>query len=546
MKEVTVEAEGHHGGAAQGGGGRSGSTTSGSSRPDLQNSAMKILRARDGYNNSNNTNNNNGSSYEEVGEKPSRFEVFGWYLYEFCFYFVQTVVVPILFPLIISQLQHLPTNSLQQWNKNHQDLHCSQKELHLYIKLTSKTIGGSSYSALEWTSIGWATGLALAVPILGFLSFHLDGHFPKLITAAATGLGVFFCLPAGFFKSTAIFIPYIIGIVAASTVASAAHTQHLGLMIRAFTGPSLKRSQFSIRQGVSSWLNLYGTAAGCLGAALISAFIYHMIGELKITERDIMSLWVVSIFSGLIWLVGILHIFTALDRTSDSISFSSKFHPFSIFKYPHAIGGLAGVFLSSFTTMSIFTGGVLFIVGELCIKPLHLLLFWLTYFLFPLVSLPLLQPMQHLIKMNSVKLQIVGFLLSLFASGFGFYFGHSHWKWGHLVVFGAIQSTAAGILHAFGRVLVLDCAPSGKEGAFSIWYAWMRAAGLCVGFTVGSVAPGHIRTSFGAAFCTAIVAIVVLLFGNISDIGGAAAAGHVKDDLDRGSPVPDTKESSRV
>ena len=421
-----------------------------------------------------------------------------------------------------------------------------------YIKLTNdhtiRTSGGSTYSSLEWTSIAWATGLALSVPILGFISFHLDGHFPKLITAAATGVGVLFCLPAGFFKVTAIFIPYIVGIVAASTVASAAHTQHLGLMIRGFTGPTLKRSQFSIRQGVSSWLSLYATAAGCLGSALISAFTYHMIRELKDNERDVMSLWVVSIFSGLIWLVGILHVFTASNRTTDSISFSSKFHPFSIFKYPHAIGGLAAVFLSSFTTMSIFTGGVLFIVGQLCIKPLHLLFFWLTYFLFPLVTLPLLQAMQHLIKMNSVKLQIVGFLLSLFASGFGFYFGHNHWKWGHLVVFGAIQSTATGILHAFGRVLVLDCAPSGKEGAFSIWYAWMRAAGLCVGFTVGSVAPGHIRTSFGAAFCTAIVAIVVLLFGNISDVGGASAAGHVRDDGDRSTPVPglDSKETSHV
>lgn len=95
---------------------------------------------------------------------------------------------------------------------------------------------------------------------------------------------------------------------------------------------------------------------------------------------------------------------------------------------------------------------------------------------------------------------------------------------------------------------MLDCAPSGKEGAFSIWYAWMRAAGLCVGFTVGSVAPGHIRTSFGTAFCTAIVGIVVLLFGNISDVGGAVAAGHVRDECERSPAVAglDSKESARV
>ncbi|OIW10708.1 hypothetical protein TanjilG_16080 [Lupinus angustifolius] len=538
MKEVmSVEAEGGQAPLplpVQGGGG--------TTRPDLQHRAMKILRAREAYN----------GYDEEVGEKPPRFEVWGWYLYEFCSYFVLTVLIPIVFPLIISQLQQLPPDSLQDWNKNHQGLICSQKETHLYLKLTSHTIRtstGSKYSSLEWTSIAWATGLAIAAPVLGFLSFHLDGHFPKLITAAATGVGVFFCLPAGFFKVTAIFIPYIAGIVAASTVASAAHTHHLGLMIRSFTGPILKKSQFATRQGVSSWLSLYATAAGCLGSALISAFTYHMLRELNTNEHDLMSLWVVSIFSGLIWLVGVLHVFTATSRTTDSISFASKLHPFSIFKYPHAIGALAGVFLSSFTTMAIFIGGVLFIVDHLCIKPLHLLYYWLMYFLFPIVSLPLLQPMQHMIKMNSVKMQMVGFILSLLSSGFGFYFGHNHWKWGHILVLGAVQSTSTGILHAFGRVLVLDCAPSGKEGAFSIWFAWMRAAGLCVGFTVGSVAPGHVRASFGAAFCTAIVGIVVLLFGNISDVGGAVAAGHVRDDSDqRSSTVPalDSKDSSRV
>ncbi|KAJ1379709.1 hypothetical protein SESBI_46655 [Sesbania bispinosa] len=248
------------------------------------------------------------------------------------------------------------------------------------------------------------------------------------------------------------------------------------------------RNRKNIMPRISSKLSLHATAAGCLGAALISAFTYHMIRELNDNDPDVMSLWVVSIFSGLIGLVGILHIATATSRTTDSISFSSRLHPFSIFKYPHTIGALA------------------------------------------------------------VKLQIVGFLLSLLTSGIGFYYGNSHWKWGHLVVFSAIQSTATGILHAFGRVLVLDCAPSGKEGVFSIWFAWMRAAGLCVGFTVGSVSPGHIRTSFGAAFCTAMAGIVVLLFGNISDVGGAVAAGHVRDENERSSAVPrlDSKETAHV
>ena len=398
----------------------------------------------------------------------------------------------------------------------------------------------------------------MAAPILGFISFHLDGNqFQAIITAAATGVGVFFCLPVGFFKTTKIFIPYIAGIAVAATIASAAHTHYLALMLRPYGTTLRRRTQFFTRLSVSSWLSLYATACGSLGAAIVSSFTYHMLREPP--EHDLLSLWVVSIFSGLIWLVGVLHVvLISPSRTStvSSISFSSRFfHPLSIFKYPHAIGGLVGVFLSSFATMSIFTGGVLFVVGQLCIMPVHLLYFWLIYFLFPLVSLPLLQPLQHFMKVNSVKMQILGFLLSVFSSGFGFYFWESRWKWSHLLIFGAVQGTATGVLHAFGRVLLLNCAPYGKEGAFSVWYGWVRSAGLCVGFTVGSVVPGRIRTSLGAAFCAALVGIVVLLFGNVSDVGGAVAAGHVREDTsesesERGSrshvPALDSKESVSV
>ncbi|KAF7809441.1 putative transmembrane protein [Senna tora] len=507
MKEVvTIEAEGSKDSkkaSVVGGGGEDMGASS-----DMHNRAIKILSAREAY--------KSGYDEEEL-EKPSKMEVLG------------------------CQLQVLPQDPARDWAKNHHGLSCTDKEITLYSKLTERTIrtSGSRFSSLEWTSIGWATGLALAAPILGFVSFHLDGHFPTLITAAATGVGVFFCLPAGLFKVTKIFIPYIAFIAAASTVSTASHTHHLGHMIRAYTAPTLKKNQFHMRQGISSGLSLYATAAGSFGSAIISAFTYHMLREPK--DHEFISLWVVSIFSGLKWLVGIIHCVTACTRTSASISFSSKFHPFSIFKYPHAIGAIVCVFLSSFTSMCIFVSGVIFIVGQLCIKPLHLLFFWLIYFCFPLVSLPLLQPLQQLVKANSVKMQVLGFLLSILSSGFGFYFSDTHWKWRHLLVFGAIQSTSNGVLHAFGRILVLDCAPSGKEGAFSIWFAWIRAIGLCAGFAVGSGVPGRIRPPFGASFCTALAGIVVLLFGNVSDVGGAEAAGNVVEDSERESHV--SKES---
>ncbi|KAI4364981.1 hypothetical protein MLD38_021010 [Melastoma candidum] len=73
-------------------------------------------------------------------------------------------------------------------------------------------------------------------------------------------------------------------------------------------------------------------------------------------ERFI-SLWVVSIFSGLFWLLGILYVVAVFRPGSDDPP-SASLYFFSIMGYPHALGTLVGVFLSSFTIMCIFTGGV--------------------------------------------------------------------------------------------------------------------------------------------------------------------------------------------
>lgn len=71
------------------------------------------------------------NSYSGIGEEASKYEVWGWYLYEFCSYFVQTVLIPILFPLIIIQLQKLPTDPILEWQQNHQGMVCAEKEVHL-------------------------------------------------------------------------------------------------------------------------------------------------------------------------------------------------------------------------------------------------------------------------------------------------------------------------------------------------------------------------------------------------------------------------------
>ncbi|CAN4076347.1 unnamed protein product [Withania somnifera] len=476
--------------------------------------------------------------------KPTKIEVFGWHLYGMCSYFIHTVLIPIVYPLIISQTLYWPRQPQLGIVKNAKGLECRQNVLELYEMLTKHRINvsGVEYSALQWTSISWIIGLILAAPVLGFLSIHLDyGRKQQLIAAASTAIGALFCLPAGFFKTRWIFPPYIAAIVAANTIASSCHARHLGLMVRGLVGSPIRKKQFSERKAVASWLSLNSTAAGCLGAAIMSAFTYHMLRK----SDSFTSLWVVSIFSGLIWFIGMFDIATPNrpGRNADlNTNSAPKTHVISIFKYPHAAGSLAGVFLSSFTTMCIFTAGVLYSIGDLCIPPVNILYIWLTYFLFPLLSLPLTHPFQQLIRADSVKMQLLGFILSAVVSGFGFYYRHDNWNRVHIFIFTAVQTTATGLLHAFGRVLWLDCSPSGKEGAFSVWFSWVRALGACAGFALASSSPQKIEMSFGVAFCGAILGKIILIFGNISNFGGAKAAGHVKDNSERGSPVHATTD----
>ncbi|CAI9772072.1 unnamed protein product [Fraxinus pennsylvanica] len=495
--------------------------------PDVHSVGVKIERAREIY-----------KAYAGVEEKPAKSEVLGWYFYGLCSYFVHTVLIPIVFPLIISQTVSDPPEPPQGWSKNYMGLKCKQNQTRLYEGLIHRSISNSSFSPLEWTSISWAGGLIFSAPILGILSILLDyGHNQQLIAGVAIAVGAIFCLPAGFVQKSWIFPPYVAAIVVANTIGAAAHARHLGLMIRGHIGLTIRKSQFPDRKTFASWLSLYSTASGCLGAAILSSFMYYMLRK----SDHFTALWVVSIFSGLTWGLGMAHIFSTNRFTSSSTTSSSsnsipKTHVISIFKYPHAAGSLVGVFLSSFTTMCIFAAGVLYATGYLCVKPVTLLYLWLTYFMFPLVSLPLAHPLQQLIQADAVKMQLLGFSLSILTSGFGFYYRQDNWHKHHLLVFTGIHSTATGLLHAFGRVLWLDCSPAGKEGAFSVWFSWVRALGTCAGFALATALPGNIGKAFGTAFCAGIVGMVILIFGNISSFGGAKAAGHVIKS-EKASPV---------
>ncbi|KAF9617410.1 hypothetical protein IFM89_036331 [Coptis chinensis] len=485
--------------------------------PDIHNIPVKIKRANDFY-----------MEYAGLEERPSNVEIILWYIYELCSYFVHTVLVPIVFPLIISQIGSKADDSLPAVDQKFTGSPCSPKEMKLYQDLISPSIKVSNYSftPLEWTAISWAAGICLATPILSLISRPLDhGRNHNLIFGGATAIGSLFCLPAGFFSVAWIFPPYIAAIVAASVVCNASHTRHLGVMVRGYSTSVESQHQFPQRRSVGSWLSLHATALGCLGGGIISAFTYRMLHH----REKFLSLWVVSIFSGLKWIVGSAHAFS-VNRPGVSNPIPLKHHVLTVFKYPHAVGSLIAVALSSFTSTCIFTGGTLYVMGQLCVKPVFMLFLWLTYFLFPLFSLPLLHPLQQLAKTDAVRMQLLGFLVSATTSGLGFYFRNVDWNRPHILSMVAVQSMATGILHAFGRVLLLDCTPAGKEGAFSVWFAWARAVGACGGFAIASGFPGNVNRTFGFTFCTSLAGVLVLIFGNISNYGGAVAAGHVMED----------------
>ncbi|CAL1399543.1 unnamed protein product [Linum trigynum] len=497
----------HHGG---------GGSIESFSTPDLHDTGMKLERAREAY-----------AGYSDVVDRPPKMEVWMWYLYELCSYFIHSCLLPIVFPLMISQIHRLPAEPDRGWLTSPLGLSCRPEESQLYEALVNKNVefGTSKISALEWTSFSWGMGLGLAGPILWTISTSLDyGNFQPIIAGTAIATGFFFCLPTGFFNVTWIFPPFIIAIVAASTIAAATHTRHHAMMVRGFTGPNLHRSRFTLRRWVSSWLSLYAAAGGALGSAVMTAFTYYM---LRKDEKEL-SLWVVTIFSGLKWAAGISHVFFIKPGSGDIVARPSPAtHSLSIFNYPHASGTLILAFLSSFTTMCIFASGYLYFAGFLCIRPPLILCSWLIYFIFPLISLPAIQLVQYLIRADAVKMHMLGFIMALITSGFGFYFRARIWGTGVVLAFAAVQGTSAGLMHAFQRVLLSDCSPPGKEGVFAAWFEWWRAAGAFAGFTVAAALPGEISTSLAVTFLTSVAGIVVLVYGHISDTGGAAAAGHV-------------------
>ena len=87
--------------------------------PDVKDAGMKIEMAREVY-----------KAYGDFEEAPTKLEIFTWYLYSMCSYFIQAVLIPIVFPLFISEIRshgNIPNESF----KNSRGLTCYLSEMDL-------------------------------------------------------------------------------------------------------------------------------------------------------------------------------------------------------------------------------------------------------------------------------------------------------------------------------------------------------------------------------------------------------------------------------
>jgi hypothetical protein len=64
-------------------------------------------------------------------DPPSPIELAGWYIYGFCSYFVMTVLLPVLFPLLITQVAFPPSDLSASAVLSLRGHTCSQREMAL-------------------------------------------------------------------------------------------------------------------------------------------------------------------------------------------------------------------------------------------------------------------------------------------------------------------------------------------------------------------------------------------------------------------------------
>lgn len=64
-------------------------------------------------------------------DPPSPLELAGWYIYGFCSYFVMTVLLPVLLPLLVTQVAFPPTDLSPSAVLSLRGRSCSQREMAL-------------------------------------------------------------------------------------------------------------------------------------------------------------------------------------------------------------------------------------------------------------------------------------------------------------------------------------------------------------------------------------------------------------------------------
>nr|POE64719.1 hypothetical protein CFP56_06332 [Quercus suber] len=99
---------------------------------DVQSTETKMemmkQQSKEAYKEHENLRDDDDDDDDDDEEKPGSVEVVGWYMYGFCTYFIHSVLIPIVFPLIIAQTVSLPPQPVQGWGMSPRGLVCREKE----------------------------------------------------------------------------------------------------------------------------------------------------------------------------------------------------------------------------------------------------------------------------------------------------------------------------------------------------------------------------------------------------------------------------------
>ncbi|KAJ0968048.1 hypothetical protein J5N97_024965 [Dioscorea zingiberensis] len=195
--------------------------------PDIHGVPEQLERARKAYKDHAN---DGGSSYKTQSSSDGKF------LYGLCTYFIQTVLVPVLFPLIITQVASPTAGVSPSLTQTSRNIQCAKQEMLLYQRLVDDSIRvhASKFSPARWVAVSWSAAILITLPIISHTAHHLDsggGQTHARILSFTTIIGLLSCLLTGFFQNTWLFPIYIILIVLASTVGASIHSRNLGLMV---------------------------------------------------------------------------------------------------------------------------------------------------------------------------------------------------------------------------------------------------------------------------------------------------------------------------